>query len=867
MKHKSIYFFETSLIILVILLAAVLPCHAVGINSGASPAADDITPKVSDTPSDPIYMLQADRNRINFGSLEQESLAAGQNIVLTNRGTTSIELMWHESDPYGCIVIDAPDLLSLSPGESCIFAVAADTSLAAGIYNAILFFSDVSDPYFEHGTQVSLSMEIIEPVPAAPVITSISISPGTVAASSNSSCTFTASVTGENDYSREVVWSVSGQTSRNTFIDNNGILNIAADETSSALIVKAVSRQDSHYSASALVSLIKSNYFLQVKAEPDDGGTVHGSGIVEEGGYAVISAAPHNGFVFDGWFLDGNRVSSNSQFVVDNLHSNRTYTAIFRPVSCRINVTVNNHNAGTATESRTIKYGDSITLEATAKSGYQFDSWTENGNILSTDAKMTLDNVKESRNITAVFSQNKCTLFLNSSPENTGILTGQGTYDIGSNVRITAVPTQDYHFAGWTENGMIVSTNWDFTINNMARDMHLTAVFEREKAILYTITASASPGGTITPEGETRITEGSGILYTITPGSGYTISAVYADGQPVGAVSSYRFTDVRKNHTISADFSELPRQENTNPASSETKRTDSATSNAQESPSSFSPSKKTSSSSMEQPSQPQITEGNHLSGTLQYLDTSVEEAEKLIGEGNDKELMISALETGDLQVTIHNDFADTIQETSGNSFYDNSSVCNFEAVLDHVLNKEDKIEMLLGNNPISINLYIDCLDSAEPPETAVLFEEKKMPGMQIGQYFEISLIETRQNDTHMITELPSPLKIVLNLPEHLKTEDRRFYILRLHTKEDGTQEFMELVDEDNDPSTVTFSTDRFSPYAIAYIDPHIKGADTAEIARHTGPGRNITTVIIIFCSFAAIAMTIVLIFLLMRRKR
>lgn len=865
MNRKNTYFFRSCLIILIILLSDILPCYAVETGSDPSLVWNGVEQKAPDTTEDPSYVLQADQTQISFGILEQESLVPGQNIVLTNRGSEEIELIWYESDQHDCIVVDAPDLLSLNPGESCTFTAAVNTSLAAGTYNAILLFGDVSDPYFEHGVQVDLSMKIIQPAPAIPVITSISISPGTVTATKNSTCSFTASVTGENGFSSEVVWSVSGQKSHNTFIDSSGILNIAADETSSALIIKAISRQDSKYTATALVSLQKSSYFLQVTADPDNGGTVHGSGIVDEGGYSVLSAAPHNGFVFDGWFLDGKRVSSNSQFVVDSLHSNRTYTAVFRPVSCRINVTVNNHNAGTATESRTVKYGESITLEAAAKDGYQFDSWTENGNIISTDTKVVLNNIKESRNLTAVFSQNKYTLSLNSSPENTGILTGQGTYDRGSNIRITAVPTQDYHFTGWTENGMIVSTNWDFTINNITRDMHLTAVFEREKAVLYTITASSSTGGTITPEGDTRIPEGSGILYTITPQSGYTINAVYADGKPAGAVSSYRFTDVRKNHTISAEFAELPKQEGSHTTSTTPTKPDN-TAPSKEKPSSDT-SQKPPAKGEEPPEQSSVNEMNPLTGTLEYLNTPVEEAERLIDEGSDQVLMTGALDTGDLQVTIHNDFADTTQETSANSFYDNSSVTNFGIVLDHVLSKEDKIEMLLGEKPVSINLHIDCLDDTESPETVLLFKEKKMPGMQIGQYFEISLMESSLGDTHMITELPNALNIILNLPDHLKADNRRFYILRLHTNEDGSIEFAELTDEDNDPDTITFSTDRFSPYAIAYIDLYAKETAPTTNVEPSVTSKGVTRVILILSIFIAMALTSFFIFILIRRRK
>lgn len=90
--------------------------------------------------------------------------------------------------------------------------------------------------------------------------------------------------------------------------------------------------------------------------------------------------------------------------------------------------------------------------------------------------------------------------------------------------------------------------------------------------------------------------------------------------------------------------------------------------------------------------------------------------------------------------------------------------------------------------------------------------------MNIGQYFEVSLAASKAGETQTISELPTTLQVVLEVPEHLRAEKRRFYVLRLHTKEDGSREFAQLADEDDNPDTITFSTDKFSPYAIAYID-------------------------------------------------
>ena len=70
----------------------------------------------------------------------------------------------------------------------------------------------------------------------------------------------------------------------------------------------------------------------------------------------------------------------------------------------------------------------------------------------------------------------------------------------------------------------------------------------------FTLTASAGTGGTINPAGSIQVTGGSNQTFTITPSAGYTIAGVTVDGTPAGAVTSYTFTNITANHTISASF-------------------------------------------------------------------------------------------------------------------------------------------------------------------------------------------------------------------------------------------------------------------------------------------------------------------------
>ena len=72
----------------------------------------------------------------------------------------------------------------------------------------------------------------------------------------------------------------------------------------------------------------------------------------------------------------------------------------------------------------------------------------------------------------------------------------------------------------------------------------------------YTITASAGKGGSISPDGTIKVSRGDNKTFTITAGNGYIIADVLVDGVSVGAVSSYTFEKVSKNHTISVSFKE-----------------------------------------------------------------------------------------------------------------------------------------------------------------------------------------------------------------------------------------------------------------------------------------------------------------------
>ena len=148
------------------------------------------------------------------------------------------------------------------------------------------------------------------------------------------------------------------------------------------------------------------------------------------------------------------------------------------------------------------------------------------------------------------------TVTVNSNNGGSVTPSGEQTVYEGNNFTFTATPNDCYEIASVTVDGNAVTlTNNSYTINNVTANHTVNVTFNQ---LTYTITASAGNGGTITPAGNTTVNCDGSQTYTITSNEGYMISDVLVDEQSVGSISSYSFTNVTANHSISVTFVEIP---------------------------------------------------------------------------------------------------------------------------------------------------------------------------------------------------------------------------------------------------------------------------------------------------------------------
>jgi putative cell wall-binding protein len=137
----------------------------------------------------------------------------------------------------------------------------------------------------------------------------------------------------------------------------------------------------------------------------------------------------------------------------------------------------------------------SVTVTATAGTGYHFVNWKENGNSVSTDASYAFT-ATANRTLMAVFEQDTSpattyTIAVSANNASYGTVSGGGTYQANASVTATATAGTGYHFANWTESGSSVSTDVSYTFTATA-NRTLVAVFEQDASPIPAITIPTS---------------------------------------------------------------------------------------------------------------------------------------------------------------------------------------------------------------------------------------------------------------------------------------------------------------------------------------------------------------------------------------
>lgn len=148
----------------------------------------------------------------------------------------------------------------------------------------------------------------------------------------------------------------------------------------------------------------------------------------------------------------------------------------------KLEFSVNDEKMGSITGGQPGNYleGTQIELTALPNPNYEFVAWTSGDDTVAKTATI-LFNISQDTNLVAIFKNKAFKISVLSDNSEWGTVEGEGTFEFGSEVTVTATPAKGCKFVAWKENTVEVSKEavYKFTVE---KDRTLIAVFEEEVA-------------------------------------------------------------------------------------------------------------------------------------------------------------------------------------------------------------------------------------------------------------------------------------------------------------------------------------------------------------------------------------------------
>ena len=156
------------------------------------------------------------------------------------------------------------------------------------------------------------------------------------------------------------------------------------------------------------------------------------------------------------------------------------------------------------------------------------------------------------------------------------------------------------------------------------------------------------------------------------------------------------------------------------------------------------------------------------------------------------------------EVTVGVDNAEKVKDVVSNSIKKDATL---KAKVEKAIadGKDVKIEVVIKN------IEETKLDATDKKEIDAKIKEEDLV---VAQYLDLSIVVFADNDElGEVKELTEEITYTIAIPADLAKEGREFVVIRVH---DGVAKILPTTM--NDDGTLSFKTDRFSTYALAYTD-------------------------------------------------
>ncbi len=293
-----------------------------------------------------------------------------------------------------------------------------------------------------------------------------------------------------------------------------------------------------------------------VQASSPSNGQILPAGILvlAKGSSQTFSIVPDNGYAVSDVLVDGTSVGAVSAYTFSDLSACHTISATFTSTDqTDLAISASAQAGGSISPSGSVivSPGADQSFTISPLANYHIVDVQVDGASAGAVSTYTFSDVSTNHAISASFALNTHTI--TPTPQANGSISPASAVKVnhGASQTFTITPNPNYKVSDVKVDGVSVGSVTSYTFPNVSANHTISASYALNT---YTITPTGQPNGSISPAAPVTANSGASQTFTITPSANYKVSDVKVDGVSVGAVTSYTFSNLAANHTITATF-------------------------------------------------------------------------------------------------------------------------------------------------------------------------------------------------------------------------------------------------------------------------------------------------------------------------
>ncbi len=289
-----------------------------------------------------------------------------------------------------------------------------------------------------------------------------------------------------------------------------------------------------------------------ISVSSSSAGRVSGlSSTYKVGDKVTVTAVTNKGYTWDGWYLNGEKVSSDLQYEIQITEEPLNYVATWKYYT--LTTSRNISAAGTVNSywNQKVTVGDSVELVANTNKGYTWLGWYDGETLLSSETTFTYEMPAESKTLIAKWTYYTLSTQTNDSEAGTYTALLDKKVTVGDSIELIASTNDGYTWLGWYDGETLLSSETTFTYEMPAESKTLIA-----KWTYYTLSTQTndSEAGTYTALLDKKVTVGDSIELIASTNDGYTWLGWYDGETLLSSETTFTYVMTAESKTITAKW-------------------------------------------------------------------------------------------------------------------------------------------------------------------------------------------------------------------------------------------------------------------------------------------------------------------------